>query len=156
MNSVKGELGYRPGVVAVFINDDKKLLVGRRSGMDAWQFPQGGVDLGESFEEALYREALEEVGSKEFKIIRKSEHLIPYDFPNDMAGKLAESYCGQKQAWYLCKFEPGQGPDLAKAIDEEFDALSWVDPEEALAGIIEWKRSAYLAGLEQLGLMEKV
>ena len=156
MNSEKGELGYRPGVVAVFINDDGKLLVGRRSGMDAWQFPQGGVDLGESFDEALYREALEEIGSKEFEVVRKSESLIRYDFPEGMAGKLAESYCGQKQAWYLCKFNPDHGPDLEKAVDDEFDALSWVKPAEALEGIIEWKRSAYLMGLEQLGLLEKV
>ncbi|NRA45331.1 MAG: NUDIX domain-containing protein [Oligoflexales bacterium] len=155
MNSGKGELGYRPGVVAVFINDEGKLLVGRRSGMDAWQFPQGGVDLGESFEEALFREALEEIGSKEFKIIRKSGSLISYDFPEGMAGKMAESYCGQKQAWYLCKFEQGQGPDLDNAVDEEFDAVAWVDPAEALAGIIDWKKSAYVAGLRQLGLTEK-
>lgn len=156
MNSGKRELGYRPGVVAVFINEDGKLLVGRRSGMDAWQFPQGGIDLGESFEDALYREVMEEVGSKEFKILRKSSCLITYDFPKDMAGRLAESYCGQKQAWYLCKFEPGQGPDLDKAIDDEFDALTWVAPAQALEGIIDWKKAAYVSGLEQLGLMEKV
>jgi 8-oxo-dGTP pyrophosphatase MutT (NUDIX family) len=55
--------GFRPNVGIVIANDDGRLLWARRvGGRDAWQFPQGGIQEGESAEDALYRELLEEGG----------------------------------------------------------------------------------------------
>jgi hypothetical protein len=49
--------GFRPNVGIVIANDDGRLLWARRvGGRDAWQFPQGGIQEGESAEDALYRE----------------------------------------------------------------------------------------------------
>ena len=62
---------YRLGVISVFINKKGKLLVAKRSDRDVWQFPQGGVDNNESWTEALYREMLEELGSNNFKVLKK-------------------------------------------------------------------------------------
>ena len=55
--------GFRPNVGIMLANDRGQLLWARRvGGRDAWQFPQGGIDTGESPEQALYRELHEEVG----------------------------------------------------------------------------------------------
>jgi hypothetical protein len=50
-------LVYRPGVGMMLINGQHKILAGKRIGMpsDAWQMPQGGIDLGEDPEAAAWR-----------------------------------------------------------------------------------------------------
>jgi len=54
--------GFRPNVGIVIANDCGQVLWARRVGQSAWQFPQGGINDGETPEQALYRELYEEVG----------------------------------------------------------------------------------------------
>ena len=55
--------GFRANVGIVVANDHGQVLWARRvGGRDAWQFPQGGINQGETPEQALYRELEEEVG----------------------------------------------------------------------------------------------
>ena len=51
-------LPYRPGVGMVLFNKSGLVFTGRRldTDADAWQFPQGGIDEGETPEEAALRE----------------------------------------------------------------------------------------------------
>jgi len=43
------EDGFRPNVGIIICNGDGKVFWARRvGGKDAWQFPQGGIDAGES------------------------------------------------------------------------------------------------------------
>ena len=51
---------YRKGVGIIIVNSDLQFFLGKRIGADAWQFPQGGIDEGETPEDALYRELYEE------------------------------------------------------------------------------------------------
>lgn len=54
---------YRPNVAGLLVREDGKLLVCERSRQKgAWQFPQGGIDPGETATEAVKREVREEVG----------------------------------------------------------------------------------------------
>ena len=55
---------YRSGVGIMLINKKKQIFVGKRidNHSDAWQMPQGGLDSGESEEEAMFRELKEETG----------------------------------------------------------------------------------------------
>ena len=54
--------GYRPNVGIIICNNAKKVLWAKRVDEDAWQFPQGGINEGESPKDAMYRELMEEVG----------------------------------------------------------------------------------------------
>ena len=58
------EPGYRLNVGIIIINDKGKLLLCKRKNIDSWQFPQGGIDEGESPINASKRELFEEVGIK--------------------------------------------------------------------------------------------
>ncbi len=49
------ENGFRLNVGIIITNHEGQLFWGRRVGQDAWQFPQGGVDSGETEIECLYR-----------------------------------------------------------------------------------------------------
>ena len=54
--------GYRPNVGIVICNRQGQVMWARRYGQHSWQFPQGGINPGESAEQAMYRELFEEVG----------------------------------------------------------------------------------------------
>lgn len=146
------EKEYRVGVVCVIINDQEQVLVGRRKGTNSWQFPQGGVDKGETLDRALLREVLEEVGSDKISIDRRGEKGVCYDFPKDLSANIARSYKGQCLYWFLCKPQVGFSPDLQKARDDEFDALAWWPISDVFAGVISWKKHSYKEGLRSIGL----
>ena len=57
-------LPYRKNVGVMLVNSDDQVFVGRRIDMKGphWQMPQGGIDPGESPEEAALRELEEETG----------------------------------------------------------------------------------------------
>ena len=76
---------YRPNVAALMVDTNGNLLICERSTIPgAWQFPQGGVDLGEEIEQALYREIREEIGlSKEHYEIIRSKGDDPKRLPKN-------------------------------------------------------------------------
>ena len=142
----------RKGVVGVFIDRDGKLLVCERSNIqDVWQFPQGGIDDGESEDQAITREMSEELGTQKFKIVQKSDIWTSYLFPKGSNFPIAKTHDGQIHCWFLLRFEDGVEPNL-DASDGEFLAFRWVNLSEAVAGVVEWKRPAYIEGLRSLGL----
>ena len=56
--------GFRPNVGIIICNANNQVFWGKRIREHAWQFPQGGIKYGESPEQAMYRELMEEVGLK--------------------------------------------------------------------------------------------
>jgi putative (di)nucleoside polyphosphate hydrolase len=54
--------GFRPNVGIILLNQKNQVFWGKRIRSHSWQFPQGGIDRGESPEQAMYRELHEEVG----------------------------------------------------------------------------------------------
>ena len=74
--------GLRPSVVGCFINNKKLLLVYQKT-FNLWQLPQGGIENGETFEEAFNRELSEEITEdfvkthKELKIIGTDKIEFP-------------------------------------------------------------------------------
>ncbi len=139
---------YRPNVAAIIQRSDGHVLIGQRSDYpESWQFPQGGIDAGESPEEALRREVLEEVGLPDACYdVRQSRGPYRYDFP---AGPDHRGYCGQEQIYFLCVVRGHDTPecDLRQTCGE-FAALRWVAISDfPLAAVPPMKREVYRAVL---------
>ena len=141
---------YRPCVVAVIVNDDQQVLVGERlNAPGSWQFPQGGIDQGESAIEALRREVLEETGCQHLDILKEASRKFRYDFPKDFPAKIAKEWAGQEQVWYLCR--TNDVPDVENAKDKEFGRFCWMDAKEVLDHVIFFKKMVYHTALVDLG-----
>lgn len=67
-----------PGATAiVFDATGKKVLCTKREDLPVWVFPGGGIDLGETPEEAVVREIFEETGLI-VAVERRIGHYLPY------------------------------------------------------------------------------
>jgi ADP-ribose pyrophosphatase YjhB (NUDIX family) len=53
---------FVPGVRAIIVDEEDRVLLQRRSDFDCWGLPAGGVELNETVEQALCREVAEETG----------------------------------------------------------------------------------------------
>lgn len=147
---------YRPNVAAIILNENREMLVAQRSGIkSAWQFPQGGVDPEESFEEALFREVREEVGVRaDLLQIMDRKEGYRYEFPK---GKLKYGvYGGQEQVYYLCRF---LGCDKDVVLSErckEFDCWRWLLPEKfEMIWVPKFKREVYRRVMKDFFGLEK-
>lgn len=140
------DLPYRQCVGICLFNSDGLVFVGERiDNPGAWQMPQGGIDDGETFEEAAYRELLEETGTDKAKIIATSEDIHAYDLPDHLIGKLWQGkYRGQEQRWVAMKFL-GEDKDvtLYHGVHPEFSKWKWVELEQICDLIVPFKRETY-------------
>jgi len=148
--------GYRPNVAIVILNDNDKVLWAKRVAEDAWQFPQGGINEGESLEEAMYRELMEEVGlgPNHVKILGKTKYWLRYEVPKQWVRRDGASrYKGQKQIWFLLKFV-GKDSDvlLTNSDKPEFDSWRWDNFWSPLNQVIDFKREVYEKALNELSI----
>ncbi len=139
--------GYRSSVGIVVANHNNKVLLTKRIGENAWQFPQGGIKHGENDLDALFRELYEEVGlsKKDVKLTAKTPKWLSYDLPNKYIRKNQDHICiGQKQVWYLLSLvakDSSINLNLHKNI--EFDDWQWVDYWSPIDNIIGFKKNIY-------------
>ena len=149
------KLPYRRSIVAVITNEAGKLLVGERTKvLGAWQFPQGGIEEGETPQEAFTRELLEEVGCNQVEILKVLPDEISYDFPPGLNARVSLNYRGQTQVWFYGRFHKDHTFDLAKS-DDEFVRIKWASVQEIMESVAPWKRDCYLAGLRGLGILKE-
>lgn len=141
---------YRPNAGIVVFRKDKKVLVCARADQknDNWQFPQGGIDKGETAADAAVRELSEETGITSAKLVYTATKPIRYDFPNHVLKHFEESgrdFFGQDQYWSLFYFEGNDSEIKFYTHPEEieFKAFQWIDIEEAPKLIVPFKKEAY-------------
>lgn len=146
---------YRPSVGMMILNKENKIFVGQRYEFKepAWQMPQGGIDLHEETDKAMFRELQEEIGTSNVEVILKSKKWYFYDFPSHLAGRLWDGkYKGQKQIWYSLRFL-GQDSEINLTTHQpEFRDWKWVAKDELLQIIVPFKKDIYQQVLEELWL----
>jgi putative (di)nucleoside polyphosphate hydrolase len=137
---------FRLGVGIILLNESGKVFVAQRldNAGPAWQMPQGGIDEGETAEEAVRRELVEEIGTDKFCISYLSDKWYEYLIPVDIASRIwGGRYIGQRQKWALCHFT-GKDSDInINTHNPEFSAWKWVDYQEVPKLIVDFKRGMY-------------
>lgn len=147
--------GFRPNVGIVVSNRKSQVLWARRiGGHDAWQFPQGGMNAGESAEDALYRELYEEVGltREDVRILARTKGWLRYRLPRRLRRhNSTPGFVGQKQKWFLLEMVCDEGKvDMNCGPKAEFDGWQWVSYWFPLHQVVDFKREVYRRALKEL------
>ena len=128
MSTNMPEPKLKANVAAILRNREGKILICERLNIpNAWQFPQGGVDDGETEEAAIIRELWEEIGveAQDFRIVEKRSGYR-YLFPN---GK-KKGHDGKDQTYFLCDFLAADSKINVNTEHPEFQAWKWIEPRE--------------------------
>ncbi|MGA0095173.1 MAG: RNA pyrophosphohydrolase [Burkholderiaceae bacterium] len=146
--------GFRPNVGIILLNQKNQVFWGKRIRSTSWQFPQGGIDRGETPEQAMYRELHEELGLRpaHVSLVGRTRDWLRYEVPDRFIRRDARGhYRGQKQIWFLLRLV-GHDWDLnLRATNHpEFDAWRWNDYWVPLDVVIEFKRGVYQKALAEL------
>ena len=147
--------GFRANVGIILTDDRGKLMIAGRAGSKGWQFPQGGMLLGEGPEQAMYRELLEEVGleAADVEILGVTTGWLRYRLPDRFIRRNSMPLCvGQKQRWFMLQLRTSPEKVRFDRCDEpEFDRARWVDYWRPVNEVIYFKRRVYARALHELG-----
>jgi putative (di)nucleoside polyphosphate hydrolase len=139
-------LPLRSGVGIVVLNKENKVFVAKRidNPKNFWQMPQGGVDEGEDFLKAAYRELEEETSIKNVKLIKELDGTITYELPDRLLGLIWKGkYRGQKQKWFLMRFVGIDNEINIKTKHPEFLEWKWVDLDKITDSVVDFKLHVY-------------
>ena len=139
-------LPLRNGVGIVVLNKDNKIFVAKRidNPKNFWQMPQGGVDHGENFLKAAYRELEEETSIKNVELIKELDGLIEYELPPHLLGIIWKGkYRGQKQKWFVVRFLGEDSEININTKNPEFLDWKWIELDKITDVVVDFKLNVY-------------
>jgi len=149
----KTNLPLRIGVGIILINNENKVFVGKRidNPKKFWQMPQGGINNNESLFQAAKRELKEETGITKIKLVKELDEWLIYNLPKNLLGKIWQGkYKGQKQKWFVMKFEGKDQEINVNTCSPEFLDWKWVNPSELPKIVVNFKVDIYKKLLKEL------
>ncbi len=145
--------GFRANVGIILANDEGRVFCGRRIGMNAWQFPQGGIKRHETPESAMFRELKEEVGLEpdHVEVLGSTKRWLRYRLPKRFIRYHQQPLCiGQKQIWFLLRLLTSESDfRLDASAEQEFDDWQWFDYWAPLGFVVPFKRNVYERALNE-------
>jgi len=130
----------------IVLNKYNKIFVAKRidNPKNFWQMPQGGVDTGEDFLKAAYRELEEETSIKNVELIKELDGTITYELPDRLLGIIWKGkYRGQKQKWFLMRFVGEDNEINIKTKHPEFLDWKWIDLGQITEVVVDFKLHVY-------------
>ena len=142
----KNILPLRTGVGVVVLNKKNQVFVGKRKDNPKkhWQMPQGGVDQGETYLDAMKRELSEETSIKNIEILKVVIGWSEYELPDYLLGKIWKGkYRGQKQKWFIVRFLGTDKEINLKTNHPEFIDWKWIETQDLPSVIVHFKKKLY-------------
>ena len=146
----------RKGVGIIVLNKNNHVFVGKRKDnpTDKWQMPQGGIDAGENYIDAMKRELIEETSIKNIKILKEIENTYQYELPNNLLGIIWKGkFRGQKQKWFITRFLGTDNEININTKHPEFIDWKWIEPKLLPDVIVNFKKDLYLNLLKEINLV---
>ena len=139
-------LPLRNGVGIVVLNNKNKVFVAKRidNPKNFWQMPQGGVDKGEDFLTAAYRELEEETSIKNVELIQEIDGTMTYELQDSLLGIIWKGkYKGQRQKWYLMRYLGNDNDINIKTKKPEFLEWKWIELDKLTDVAVDFKLHIY-------------
>ena len=150
------KLPMRSGVGIIVLNNKNQVFVGKRKDNrgNNWQMPQGGIDEGENYINAMKRELVEETSIKSIKILKEIDRIYMYELPNNLIGIIWKGkFRGQKQKWFITRFLDADSEININTKNAEFIDWKWIEPNELPSVIVNFKKNLYIELLKEINLV---
>ena len=122
-------------------SDGSVLAFERADAPGSWQLPQGGIEVGEEPEDAVWRELKEETGltASDVELVARHPEWVEYEWPPEVAA--GRRGIGQIQRWFTFRVnDDGVQPSPDGS---EFVAWRWVEPAWLVRNVVAFRRPAY-------------
>ena len=146
---------FRPCAGAIVFNRKGLVLLGKRIDVQesAWQFPQGGIEKGETPLSAAQRELFEETSVVSVVPVYTDSQPSVYEFPENIKQKFKKRgiICDGQNIYFSLFYFTGEEKEInVETLQPEFSEYSWKEFDFVVKNIIDFKKEVYLCAMHKL------